>query len=197
MKRVTLLLIFMFSFTLNIFAKKDINAWKSESNLEDQFTVFKKNLNFWNGSYFLKEDQINEFYSALRDSIAVYEVQVIESQKQSKQSQEELNAKIEETQSIQAKLDRSMELENSISLFGADINKTIYSTSMYLLILGVLLVAGLLFLLYKRSNKITSNTKRDFEDLKEEFETHKKNALDRYVKINNELTRARMELNRK
>ena len=145
----------------------------------------------------MKENQINEFYNALRDSIAVYENKMIATQKQSKELQEELNAKIEETKAIQAKLDRSMELENSISLFGVDVNKTIYSTSMYLLILGVLLVAGLLFLLYKRSNKITANTKRDFEDLKEEFETHKKNALDRYVKINNELTRARMELNRK
>lgn len=68
---------------------------------------------------------------------------------------------------------------------------------MYLLIIGVLLVAGLLFLLYKRSNRITSNTKKDYEDLKEEFEIHKKNALDRYVKINTELTKARMDLNRR
>lgn len=197
MKKVTLLLILLFSFSFIIFAKKDINAWKNASNLEEQFTVFKENLNFWNGSYFMKENQINEFYGALRDSIGVYEKQVISSEKKAKQSQEELNAKIEETKAIQAKLDRSLELENSISLFGVDVNKTVYSTSMYLLILGVLLVAGLLFLLYKRSNKITAKTKRDFEDLKEEFETHKKNALDRYVKINNELTRARMELNRK
>ncbi len=197
MKKVTLLLSLMCCVAVTTFAKKDINAWKSAPNLEEQFTVFKNNLNFWNGSYFMKENQINEFYGALRDSIEVYENQVAESRQQSKKLQEELNAKIEEAKAIQARLDRSMELENSISLFGVDINKTVYSTSMYLLILGVLIIAGLLFLLYKRSNKITANTKHDFQDLKEEFETHKKNALDRYVKINNELTRARMELNRK
>lgn len=197
MKRVTLLLILLVSFSLSTFAKKDINAWKNAKDLEEQFTVFKENLNYWNGSYFLKEDQINEFYKALRDSISVYEKQVISSNNRAQNLQNELEAKIEETKTIEAKLERSMELENSISLLGVDINKTVYSTSMYLLIVGVLLVAGLLFLLYKRSNKITANTKRDFEDLKEEFETHKKNALDRYVKINNELTRARMELNQR
>ena len=197
MKRVTLLLILLVSFSLSTFAKKDINAWKNAKDLEEQFTVFKENLNYWNGSYFLKEDQINEFYKALRDSISVYEKQVISSNNRAQNLQNELEAKIEETKTIEAKLERSMELENSISLLGVDINKTVYSTSMYLLIVGVLLVAGLLFLLFKRSNKITANTKRDFEDLKEEFETHKKNALDRYVKINNELTRARMELNQR
>jgi biopolymer transport protein ExbB/TolQ len=197
MKQVTLLLIFLVSFSFATFAKKDINAWKNAKNLEEQFEIFKENLNFWNGSYFLKEDQINDFYKALRDSIGVYEKLVVESREKSQKLQEELNAKIEEAKAIQAKLDRSMELENSISLFGVDINKTVYSTSMYLLIVGVLLVAVLLLLLYKRSNKITAHTKRDYEDLKEEYETHKKNALDRYVKINNELTRARMELNRR
>lgn len=197
MKRIVVLLIVMVSLTFTSHAKKDINAWKNADNLEEQFTVFKTNLNYWNGSFFMNEDQLDQFYKALRDSIAVYENQVEISENQVKELEDELNAKMEETKAIQAKLDRSIQLENSISLFGADINKTIYSTSMYVLILGVLLVAGLLLLLYRRSNKITHKTKRDLEDLKEEFEVHKKNALDRYVKINNELTRARMELNRK
>lgn len=197
MKRFTVLLILMVSVSLISFAKKDIDAWKSANNLEEQFTVFKENLNFWNGSYFLKELQLNQFYSALRDSIAVYEKQVTKSMDQVKELRDELNSKIKETQEIQSKLDRSLQLENSISVFGVDVNKSVYSTSMYLLIIGVLLVAGLLFLLYKRSNRITLNTKKDYEDLKEEFEIHKKNALDRYVKINTELTKARMDLNRR
>jgi len=197
MKRFTVLLILMVSISLISFAKKDIDAWKSANNLEEQFTVFKDNLNFWNGSYFLKELQLNQFYGALRDSIAVYEKQVTKSMDQVKELKDELDSKIKETQEIQSKLDRSLQLENSISVFGVDVNKSVYSTSMYLLIIGVLLVAGLLFLLYKRSNRITSNTKKDYEDLKEEFEIHKKNALDRYVKINTELTKARMDLNRR
>jgi LPXTG-motif cell wall-anchored protein len=197
MKRFTVLLLLLVSWSSFSFAKKDTDAWKSEKNLDQQFSVFKENLKYWNGSYFLNELQINQFYGALRDSIAVYEKEVIKSKEQVKALRDELNSKIKETQEIQAKLDRSTQLENSISVFGVDVNKGVYSSSMYLLIIGVLLVAGLLFLLYKRSNKITANTKKDLEDLKEEFEVHKKNALDRYVKINTELTKARMELNRR
>lgn len=197
MKKITVLLILLGSLSLISFAEKDVNLWKSEKNLEQQFTVFKNNLNYWNGSYFLNEQQLNQFYSALRDSIAVYEKQVTVSNNQANAMREELNSRIKETEEIQSKLKRSNELENSISVFGADVNKSVYSTSMYALIIGVLLICALLFLLYKRSNKITVNTKKDYQELKEEFEIHKKNALDRYVKINTELTRARMDLNRK
>ncbi len=197
MKKISVLLILLGSLSLISFAEKDVNLWKSEKNLEQQFTVFKNNLNYWNGSYFLNEQQLNQFYSALRDSIAVYEKQVTESNNQTNAMRDELNSRIKETEEIQSKLKRSNELENSISVFGVDVNKSVYSTSMYVLIIAVLLICALLFLLYKRSNKITVNTKMDYQELKEEFEKHKKNALDRYVKINTELTRARMDLKRK
>ena len=197
MKKFAALSILLVSVTLVSFAKKDIDAWKSEKNLEQQFAVFKDNLKYWSGSYFLNEQQLNQFYTALRDSIAVYEKQVGKSKDEVKVLQNELDSKLKEVEDIQAKLNRSITLENSIIVLGVDVNKGVYSTAMFILILGVVLVCVLLIILYKRSKNITRNTKKDYEELKEEFEVHKKNALDRYVKINTELTKARMELNRR
>jgi len=197
MKRILTLLILLISISLISFAEKDINAWKSEKNLDQQFTVFKNNLNFWSGSYFLTENQINQFYNALRDSIGVYEKEVTNSKNQLILVQSELNAKIKETDEIQKKLNRSIQLENSINVVGVDVNKGAYTLSIYILIIGVLLMCGLLFLLYRRSNKITRQTKVDYNELKEEYELHKKNALERYVKMNIELTKTRFELNKK
>lgn len=197
MKKIAALSILLVSVTLVSFAKKDIDAWKGEKNLEQQFSVFKDNLKYWNGSYFLNEQQLNQFYSALRDSIAVYEKQVWKSKDEVKALQNELDSKLKEVEEIQSKLNRSITLENSIVVLGVDVNKSVYSTAMFILIFGLVLVCVLLIILYKRSKNITSNTKKDYEELKEEFEIHKKNALDRYVKINTELTKARMELNRR
>jgi len=197
MKRFITLLILLSSISLMSFAKKDINAWKSEKSLDQQFTVFKNNLNYWSGSYFLNEVQINEFYNALRDSIAVYEKEVTKSKNQLTVAQSELSAKIKETEEIQKKLNRSIQLENSIAVLGVDVNKSVYTLSIFILIIGVVLISGLLFLLYKRSNKITQRTKTDYNELKEEFEIHKKNALDRYVKMNIELNKTRFELNKR
>ena len=197
MKRFTLLLFLLIPITLLSFAKKDVNAWKNEKTLNQQYSVFKKNLNFWNDSYFLTEYQLNQFYNALRDSITVFENEVLDNKSNILLLQNELNEKKQETEKIQTELDGSIKRENSIRVFGLDINKTVYSLTMYLVILGVLALAGVVFLLYKRSNKITRHTKKEFNELKEEFEIHKKNSLDRYTKMNMELHKTRMALNKK
>lgn len=197
MRRFTLIIILVVSFTVNSFAKKDINAWKNEKNLEQQFSVFKQNLNFWSGSYFMKPEQLDQFYAALRDSSAVFEKRNTDDQNQIKSLQAELRANTAQTTEIQSKLDESIKNQDSISVLGIQINKSVYSYSMYAFILGVLVLAGIVFLLFKRSNAITVRTKKEYDELKEEFETHKKNALDRYTKMNMELHKTRLELNKK
>jgi hypothetical protein len=185
------------SFTINSFAKKDINAWKSEKNLEQQFTVFKSNLNFWNGSYFMEPEQLSQFYEALKDSVALLEKTNVNYQNEIKSLQSELKTNVAQTSEIQHELDNSIKNQNSIDVFGMQINKNIYSFSMYAFILGVLALSAIVFLMFKRSNTITVRTKKEYEELKEEYEVHKKNALDRYTKMNMELHKTRLELNKK
>jgi len=197
MKKFIALLILMASFSLFSIAKKDINAWKSEKSLDQQFRVFKENLNYWNGSYFLDDLQFKEYFKAVNDSIAVMEKKVLDGKNQIKALQDELNSKIKESEEIQTKLNNSITRENSFSIFGAYISKGMYSLSMYIIILTALAIAGIAFIMFKRSNNITRRIKKDYYDLKEEYETHKKSALDRYVKMNNEMTKMRFELNRR
>lgn len=193
MKRLMVLFILLVSISLVSFAK-DIHAWKSEANLEQQFLVFKKNLNYWNGSYFMEPLQINQLYGALTDSLAVLEKVVVDNQAQIVLLQNKLRTNKAQTVEISEKLDESIKRENSFALFGMNINKNVYSVSMYFIILGVLVLAGIMFLMYKRSNSITVSSKKDYLELKDEFELHKKNALERYVQMNKELHKARMEL---
>jgi hypothetical protein len=197
MKKFIVLLIILVSISQFSFAKKDKNAWKNEKNLDDQYTVFKQNLNFWNGSFFMDEAQLNQFYESITDSISALRKEVIDIQNQRKALQNTLDAKIKETNETQAKLDESIKHQNSIQVFGMHINKNVYSVSMYIFILAVLVLAGIAFLLFIIINKTTSHTKKEYKELKEEFEVHKKNSLDRYTKINTELHKTRMELNRK
>jgi hypothetical protein len=197
MKRFTLLLFLLISVTLISFAKKDVNAWKNEKTLNQQYSVFKKNLNYWNGSYYLKELQLNQFYNAVHDSISVLEREVLDNKNRVISLQNKLDSKIEESENIQAELNASIKRENSIRVFGMNLNKSVYSLSMYIFILGVLVLAAMVFLLYRRSIVVTLRTKNEFNELKEEFEIHKKNSLERYTKMNMELHKTRMKLNKK
>ncbi|MDX8340783.1 hypothetical protein SLH46_16420 [Draconibacterium sp. IB214405] len=193
MKKMFAVVVLMFM-VFSTFAKKDVNAWKREQSMSDQYRVFKENLNFWNGSYFMKEDQLDDLYDALTDTIDVLNKSVEQRNAQIGNLNNEMSSKDEQMNTLQQELDESLKLQNSIVFLGMKINKSAYSVTMYILIAGVLLLAGFVFLLYKRSLVVTSRTKKDYNELKEEYEVHKKNALDRYTKINMELHQTRLEL---
>lgn len=198
MKKFAVLLIIVVCVCLNSFAqKKDINAWKSETNLDQQFEAFKKNVNFWSGSYFMKPDQLNQFHGAISDSIQLLETTITNNRSQIVLLQNELKVNKTNTAELQSKLDTSIKHQNAITVFGLHIEKNTYAVILYSIILGLLAVAGVVFMLFKRSNSITKHTKKEYTELKEEFETHKKNALDRYTKMNMELHKTRLELNKK
>lgn len=194
MKQIITLSVLLIGLSATTFAQKNINAWKSEPNIEQQYEVFKENVNFWDGKYFMTPPQLDAFYNALSDSVAVLEDEIETRAIRINDLEAELDSTNQELNNTKADLDRSIQNRNTISMFGQDIEKSIYTVTMSMIILALLAVLGVLFILYKRSNKITTRTKKDYEDLKQEYETHKKKSLDRYTKINTELHHTRMKL---
>lgn len=197
MKRYFLISILLFSLSISSFAKKDVNAWKNEKNLKQQYLVFKENLNYWNSSYFLSERQLDEFYNSLTDSITVFENEISDKANQINVLQNELNASARELENTKAELEVSIKNKNTIDLFGENVEKRIYTFTVSTIILALFAVLSIFILLYKRSNHLTLRTQKEYNELMEEFEIHKKNSLDRYTKINMELHHTRLELNKK
>ncbi len=192
-KKLVLVLV-MITFSLSTYAKKDINAWKKENKLDTQYKVFKENLNFWDGSFFCKEFQIDAFYKAVTDSINILDSK-IESDRNSinglNSTISNLNTDLETTQT---KLDESLTREDSFTTLGIQVSKSSFATVMYVISIILIILAGVLFFLFKQSHLITKEAKEKFEDLDKEFDLHKKNNLERFTKLNRELHDARMQL---
>ena len=196
MKKLVLIAIALISLSAASLAK-DTNAWKNEQTLEQQYQVFKENLNFWSGNYFLSESQLNDFFGANLDSIAELETRLAASNSKINQQKSELAEKQKLINETQQNLDESKKLQNSITVLGLDINKSLYSTVMYLFILGVLVLAGFMYMLFQKGYKVARQTQKEYDELKKEYEQHKKTSLDRYTKINMELHKTRLELQKK
>ena len=84
---------------------------------------------------------------------------------------------------------------NSIRLFGIEVDKRTYKGIMWLVIaiLSIILISG--FLSYKRNRIVTHNTRKEFEDLKKEFEAYRKASREAREKMSmahfNELKKLR------
>ncbi|NAY90681.1 tRNA (guanine-N1)-methyltransferase [Muricauda sp. JGD-17] len=97
---------------------------------------------------------------------------------------EDLNTKLQETTN---KLKTVTSEKDSISFFGALVSKGTYKFILWAIIFGLLLF--LLFFIYKfrKSNFLTQQAKTALADLEQEYEDHRRRALEREQKISRQL----------
>ena len=197
MRRLVIFFILLACISFSLFAQRDINAWKEEKGLEQQFQVFKKNLNFWDGKYFMNEKQLNEYYRSISDSVEILKENITNKGTTIKELQDQLSATISQLNETKTDLETSIKNRNSIDMFGMNIDKGLYTLIISFIIIALIVLLLILYFMYLRSNKVTVRVKNDYDELKEEFEVHKKDALERYTKINMELHHTRLELKKK
>ncbi|ALJ06592.1 tRNA (guanine-N1)-methyltransferase [Pseudalgibacter alginicilyticus] len=96
----------------------------------------------------------------------------------------DLKANLANTQN---NLEQTNNEKDSMSLFGMQMSKTNYNVLMWTIIAGLL--GLLLFFIYKfkNSNAITKQAKLNLAEIEEEFDEHRKTALEREQKVRRQL----------
>jgi len=145
-----------------------------KSNNYQEFKVVKKT---W--MYALKAhtmDSLNAIRKDLAETQTVVDSQAIEISG--------LKDKLSNTQST---LDDTIEEKDSMALFGIPMSKGGYSTLMWSII-GALFVTLLIFIYkFKNSNSVTRQAKLSLSETEEEFEEHRRVALEREQKVRRQL----------
>ncbi|APD07977.1 hypothetical protein UJ101_02478 [Flavobacteriaceae bacterium UJ101] len=77
--------------------------------------------------------------------------------------------------------------KDSFSFLGILIGKDLYSILLWGTIAALLIGLFIIFGMFKRANSITTKTKKDFDEVEEEFENYRKSSLEREQKIKREL----------
>jgi septal ring factor EnvC (AmiA/AmiB activator) len=121
-------------------------------------------------------DSLKTAYKDLADTQAIVKAQIKEIT--------DLKANLSETKND---LENTKQEKDSMSLFGIQMSKTGYNVLMWIILGGSL--ALLLFFIYKfkNSNAITRDAKKALEEIEEEFEEHRKTALEREQKVRRQL----------
>ena len=66
---------------------------------------------------------------------------------------------------------------------GIQMQRGVYNTIMWIIVLGLLSLGVSLFLLFKRSFVVTSQTKHELENIQKEYEEHRKSSREKYEKL--------------
>ncbi|MCT4697849.1 MULTISPECIES: hypothetical protein [Tenacibaculum] len=186
----TLRILFLIILTQNITAQNRLSKAQVEAlpnTIENQFTKIYRMSNNWQEYKMIKRTQFVSFQKNILDSISVIKKDVVTKQLKINEQLKKSEALKEEITTLKSNLSVSVEKEDAFSFFGVLLNKGTYNTILWSIIGGLLI--GLAFFIFKfnGSYSITKETRNLLADVENEFEQHKRNAIDKEQKLRRQL----------
>ena len=164
----------------------------SSGTLDSQFDYVIKKSNGWNDergqSYrVIKTFWLTELKTHVLDSLKTIKKDGIATEITVKAQTKEIADLKTSLNNTQSTLDKTKSEKNNMSLLGIQMSKSGYSGLMWSII-GLLLVLLLFFIYqFKNSNAVTKEAKRVLADVEDEFEEHRKTAVEREQKVRRQL----------
>jgi len=192
-KSLTLL---TFLFSITIFSQTPENESNKLSlnngTLDNQFEYLITKSNGWRDDQgqtykVIKVNWLSDLKAHTLDSLQSIRKDLMASEITLKAQAKEIADLKNNLSSIQQTLTSTKNEIDSISLFGTPMSKSLYSTIVWSII-GVLLALSLFFIYkFKNSNKITKDAKHALSELENEFEEHRKTAVEREQRVRRQL----------
>ncbi|MDQ2179091.1 hypothetical protein [Marinifilum sp. D714] len=184
---LTYCLLFLFSLTLSAqeteSTQQEAKPSLDNGTISSQFQYLTKKSSNWQGHEVIKVEMLSKYQSNVQDSLKQLKSFLKKSETKVDNQGSEIDNLNTEIQNLKKQLDETIRMKDSMKFLGMELSKSTYNTLMWILILGSLVVAGVCFMMFKRSNVVTVETKQTLEEVREEFDTHRKNALVREQKL--------------
>ena len=189
-----LVLISLFSITITAQKQTDIDKSKlslNDGTIDNQFEyVIQKSYTYRGNGKIYKNVERHWLYTLKAhtlDSLKALQDKLDTTNKVVNTQQTEINQLKTNLATTQGTLDTTNLEKDSMSLLGLQMSKTNYNLLMWGII-GALLALLLIFIYkFKNSNVITKTAKNNLADIEEEFEEHRRNALEREQKVRRQL----------
>lgn len=179
---VTLLTLFAY---FNISAQDSSNETEedklslTEGSISNQFEyVIQKSYSYQEYKN-VKKSWLYELKAHTLDSLQAVHDDLNKTQKTVDSLVQEIAALKDNLADTKSRLENTIEEKDNMALFGMPMSKTNYSTIMWSVI-GLLFALLILFIYkFRNSNSVTRQSKKSLADIEEEFEEHRRTALER------------------
>lgn len=158
-----------------------------KNTLNGQFNEIYKTSNSYQTYKVISKNKFLELNQNVLDSLKELKNSIVEKNKQLSEKGNTIKTTQENLTSIQIALHKAKEKENSISLFGLQLNKLTYNLILWSIILGLLLALLYYIFRFNRSNILTKKAQSSLLDVECEFDKHRKKFLEREQKLRRQL----------
>lgn len=158
-------------------------AYIKDAPIKEQFEFMMEKSSRYKIYKVIEIDWLKKFESGFVDSLNAIRQDFLGSEKlvaEKVKTIKALEIELNDTKSILATVKLQ---QDSMALLGMQMSKASYNLFIWSLVVGLLVLTGFFFLLFKRSNSVTRETQIRLEEVKEEFDNHRKNVLMREQKL--------------
>ena len=171
-----------------ISASQSIN----EGSIDDQFNyVLRKSGNFkgTNGQMYeaVSRRMLLNLQLHTIDSLKTIQAKLDTSKNTINQQLSEIKSLKTNLLDTQLDLDKTTLEKNNMSLLGVYMSKTSYNVLMWTIVAGLLALLIFFIFKFKNSNTITKKAKHNLSEIEEEFDEHRRTALEREQKVRRQL----------
>ncbi|TMM29374.1 hypothetical protein FDT66_09610 [Polaribacter aestuariivivens] len=179
--KITILFTFLTSI---IYSQESQNETIS---LETQFDDIYRTSTSYQNYKVISKDKFQKLKQDVLDSIKASQKLISEKERLLKTERENIEKIQKDLSKTQFDLKTSTNKENSISLFGLQLNKTTYNLILWGLVF--ILTLTLLYFAYKfsKSNVITKEAQNNLLEIEQEYELHRKKSLEKEQKLRRQL----------
>lgn len=171
---------FAFSVSLNAASQTGFPEVLNNGTLNEQMSYIEEKTRIYEDFRAIREDMFQKIKVNSIDSLAAAKNRISGLLRMSatlNQRIDSLNSGLAGTKESLQEMTRT---KNSINVLGIEINKVAYNTIMWTIAAVLLLMLGMGFLAFKRNLAVTRNTKKDYVELKAEYENYRqKSRLER------------------
>ena len=164
-------------------AQSGILAVLDSATLEAQVEYLHQNTRVYNNFRAIREDVFLKIKRNVIDTLIEEKLRVaqLNSRLTERDFQiETLNTELGRTKNER---DEAITNKNSLTIFGISMNKAVYNSVMWFILLGLAALAIIMLVLFKRSHIVTSQTKKELQTTQKEFEEYRRNAREKYEKM--------------
>ncbi|HJX70720.1 MAG TPA: hypothetical protein VJ346_02175 [Bacteroidales bacterium] len=185
---LSITLLIMTSAATNMFSQETpVKPSLDKGSIESSFSYVIKNASDFEDSKVVKSWWLWRLRSHVLDSLKVYRdsIQYIQNIVETKDHQ--IDSMKTDLKELTSSLSAAVKTKDTLSFLGIGMTKLAYNTIMWLLAAVLFTAFVIVFLMYKRSNIVAVRMKATLDETQEEFEAHRKRALEREQKIAREM----------
>jgi len=181
---IVLLLMIIFSgISRETQAQTKMSAVMDTASLRDQFNFIQKKTRIYDQFRAIREDYFQKIKRNALDSLNKGKKEIMTLNKTIAGLNQEVTSLKEELRKTKQQLEEVTRTRDSLSFLGIRMKKAAYNVLMWGIIAGLVVLLIILFLMYKRSHVVTVHTKKELNELKEEFENYRKSTRERIEKM--------------